>query len=110
MPVYSNTGPPQPLPRVAGNFSVDNTWYRAEVLEIINNNDQPTQYKLRYIDYGNTETVTVDRIRALPPEFQKTPAQAKKQNLHILQPLIQIVSLDQKLLNFLNHYVGEKTF
>jgi len=81
MPVYSNTGPPQPLPRVAGNFSVDNTWYRAEVLEIINNNDQPTQYKLRYIDYGNTETVTVDRIRALPPEFQKTPAQAKKAKL-----------------------------
>jgi len=81
MPVQSNNSLPQPLPRVAGNFSVDNTWYRAEVLEIINNNDQPTLYKLRYIDYGNTETVTVDRIRALPQEFQKTPAQAKKAKL-----------------------------
>jgi hypothetical protein len=50
-----NTTPVQTLPRVAGNFSVDNTWYRAEVLEIIppvTSEDQPL-YKLRYIDYGN---------------------------------------------------------
>jgi endonuclease YncB( thermonuclease family) len=75
-------GPPAPLPRVAGNFSVDNTWYRAEVLEIISaTTSQPALYKLRYIDYGNTETVTVDRIRALPAEFQKQPAQAKRAKL-----------------------------
>lgn len=79
------TGPqavPVALPRVAGNFSVDNTWYRAEVLEIIPATaTQPALYKLRYIDYGNTETVTVDRIRALPAEFQKQPAQAKRAKL-----------------------------
>jgi staphylococcal nuclease domain-containing protein 1 len=75
-------GPPAALPRVAGNFSVDNTWYRAEVLEIISATaTQPAYYKLRYIDYGNTETVTVDRIRALPAEFQKQPAQAKRAKL-----------------------------
>jgi len=73
---------PAPLPRVAGNYTVDNTWYRAEVLEISNAiGDQPALYKLRYIDYGNTEVVTADRIRALPQEFQKTPAQAKKAKL-----------------------------
>lgn len=74
-----NAQPPQPLPRVAGNFSVDNTWYRAEVLEIIPG-EQPL-YKLRYVDYGNTETVPGDRIRALPEEFQKTPFQAKRAKL-----------------------------
>lgn len=34
---------------VAGKFSVDNNWYRAEVLRVINDNE----YELRYVDYGN---------------------------------------------------------
>jgi len=82
MPTPTTGGPPPALPRVAGNFSVDNTWYRAEVLEIIPATaNQAALYKLRYIDYGNTETVTVDKIRALPAEFQKQPAQAKRAKL-----------------------------
>lgn len=54
MPVYNPQTGPISLPRVAGNFSADNTWYRAEVLEIIPATaSQPVLYRLRYIDYGN---------------------------------------------------------
>lgn len=37
---------------VVAKFSVDNNWYRAEVLRVINNKG-PQQFELRYVDYGN---------------------------------------------------------
>jgi len=68
--------------KVAGLFSVDNLWYRAEVLEIIPGlGEASAEYRLRYIDYGNTEVVTKDKIRVLPQEFQNIPPQARKAKL-----------------------------
>jgi len=53
---------------VAGRFTVDGTWYRAEVIRFLPNT-QPQQFELRYIDYGNTEIVTAANIRKLPLEI-----------------------------------------
>jgi len=65
---------------VAGQFTVDNTWYRAQVLRIIPGATEREEktYELRYLDYGNSEIVTKKNIRQLDDEFQKTPAQAHK--------------------------------
>jgi len=49
---------------VAGQFTVDDNWYRAEVQKITGDKVQ-----LLYVDYGNVETVPVSRIRTLPADF-----------------------------------------
>jgi len=66
---------------VAAHFSVDKTWYRAEVINIIAQPGKDTYYVLRYIDYGNTETVKEDAIRELPEEFKLLPPQARRAKL-----------------------------
>jgi len=66
---------------VAAHFSVDKTWYRAEVINIIKTPGKDTQYVLRYIDYGNTETVKEESIRELPEEFKGLPPQARRAKL-----------------------------
>jgi staphylococcal nuclease domain-containing protein 1 len=84
---------------VAGRFTLDNHWYRAEVIRIIkpksekkkketSENEeepetQPVGYEVVYIDYGNTEIIHSDRIRTLQPDFnEKTlPRQSHKAKL-----------------------------
>jgi len=49
---------------VAGQFTVDEHWYRAEVQKIVGDKAQ-----LLYVDYGNVETIPLSRVRALPKDF-----------------------------------------
>jgi len=70
---------------VAAKFSVDDNWYRAEVLRIITSKEKPDEkeYELRYVDYGNTEVTSTKNIRKLDPDFAVTkfPGQARKGKL-----------------------------
>lgn len=50
---------------VAAKFSVDENWYRAEVLKISKDQD----YTVIFVDYGNVEVVTADSLRPLASEF-----------------------------------------
>lgn len=67
---------------VRGQFSEDQQWYRAKVLEVSGN-----KYKLQYVDYGNSEYVPAERIRLLPPNFHALPAQAQYAGLAFVKPL-----------------------
>ncbi|KAJ8317099.1 hypothetical protein KUTeg_005003 [Tegillarca granosa] len=49
----------------AGQFSVDNTWYRARVESL----DGKNKVNVVYIDYGNKETISVDHLRELHPDL-----------------------------------------
>ena len=42
------------------HFEYDNNWYRAEVLNVRESPDS-VEAEVFYIDYGNIETVTIDR-------------------------------------------------
>ena len=42
-------------------YSVDSCWYRAEVISMETMSDAQTYVGVLYVDYGNTEYVTVDR-------------------------------------------------
>lgn len=53
---------------VAGRFTVDDAYYRAEVQKVIHQGDRVT-YQLLYVDYGNVEIVDGSRVRALPAQF-----------------------------------------
>ena len=45
---------------VISQFSGDGRWYRARVLSC--NETNPPTYDVTYIDYGNTEPQTIDRL------------------------------------------------
>ncbi|KAK0158458.1 hypothetical protein PV328_009458 [Microctonus aethiopoides] len=52
-------------------YSEDSTWYRAVIQSV-----ESTGAIVRFIDYGNTELVTFDKIKILQEEFTKLPTQA----------------------------------
>ncbi|KAI9187680.1 hypothetical protein H9P43_002071 [Blastocladiella emersonii ATCC 22665] len=62
---------------VSAQFTADNAWYRARVRKVAKN-----AITVFYIDYGNAEVVSMDRIRALPAAFASAlPAQAQEARL-----------------------------
>lgn len=42
------------------SFGMDRCWYRARVLNV-DRGVKPTKVEVFYIDYGNTETVSIDK-------------------------------------------------
>ena len=55
----------------AAKFSLDDGWYRANVLEVKDNS-----VSVFYIDYGNSETLSLSRLKVLNSRFQSLPSQA----------------------------------
>ena len=55
----------------AAKFSLDDGWYRAKVLEVKGNS-----VSVLYIDYGNSETLSLSRLKVLNSKFQNLPSQA----------------------------------
>jgi hypothetical protein len=69
--------PPTKGSFVAAQFTYDNEWYRAKVMDVV----QPTPHasplvKVFYVDYGNQEVLSVIRLQPLPPQFCVLPTQA----------------------------------
>ncbi|XP_071091157.1 tudor domain-containing 6-like [Haliotis cracherodii] len=62
---------------VIGQFSKDDGWYRAEVLEV----DQ-TKVKVLYVDFGNVEDIDYTRLRAGREAFAQFPIQCLICQLH----------------------------
>lgn len=52
----------------AAQFSLDKVWYRAVILERV-----PDGYRVRYMDFGNSEEVQDGGVWPLPEEFQHFP-------------------------------------
>ena len=62
---------PRPGQACCTQFSEDRQWYRS-VVEAVSSEG----VKVHFVDYGNGETVTGDRIRLLKQEFLEIPVQA----------------------------------
>jgi len=57
---------------VAAQFTVDDQWYRAQILGdniTKGSKEEPSHYEVRYVDYGNRELLSKDRIRVLPADY-----------------------------------------
>jgi len=69
--------------KCAGKFSFDNCWYRAVCVA-----RYPTQEAclLVYVDYGNSEMVSLANMRSLPTEFWSFPAQSIRCFFNIKPP------------------------
>ena len=57
-------------------FAQDSLWYRGKVLEIDQN-----EVTVQYVDYGNTETKSINEIKLMHPTFYTLPGQAIKCSL-----------------------------
>ena len=55
----------------AAKFTLDDGWYRAKVLEV-----QGDYVSVLYIDYGNSETLSLSRLKVLNSKFHSLPSQA----------------------------------
>lgn len=71
-------------------FSEDNQWYRALVEE-----NNANKLSVRFIDYGNTETLSISRTKVLNDAFFVEPPLAIKCSLHGVQPLAAQTWLDE---------------
>ena len=55
----------------AAKFTLDDGWYRAKVLKV-----QGNDISVFYIDYGNSETLSLSRLKILNSKFQSLASQA----------------------------------
>lgn len=65
-------------------FSGDGHWYRGLVKEIFQDNKKA---KVHFVDYGNVETVDMDKLRTILPQFLKLPFQGIRCWLSDIKPV-----------------------
>ncbi|XP_013173923.1 PREDICTED: uncharacterized protein LOC106122488 isoform X1 [Papilio xuthus] len=63
-------------------FNEDGQWYRATILQYSNDTNQ---IKVRYVDYGNIELVTLADVREINKEFINLPPLTLSATLHNVQ-------------------------
>lgn len=83
----------QPGQECCAQFSQDCLWYRARVLEC----PSSEQVRVQFVDFGNSELSSPDKIRAMTDEFFKLPAQALKLSLANICPTHQVWSQEAAL-------------
>jgi staphylococcal nuclease domain-containing protein 1 len=54
---------------VAAQFTLDDLWYRAQIIGEPQKNSKDQLFEVRYLDYGNREFLGTNRIRELPREY-----------------------------------------
>lgn len=93
---------PNPGLECCALFSLDNTWYRARVLEC----PKPGEVVVQYVDFGNSELITSDKIRPMKDQFFELPAQALKLSLANVRPADQV--WNQEAVEWLKHILNHK--
>ncbi|CAG8762154.1 19201_t:CDS:10, partial [Cetraspora pellucida] len=67
---------------VSAQFTEDDQWYRARIRKNI---PEKESVEVVYIDYGNSETIPVSRIRSIPDNFKQLPPHAYEAMLSFLK-------------------------
>ncbi|KFM72251.1 RING finger protein 17, partial [Stegodyphus mimosarum] len=84
-------------------FSVDNLWYRAEVISA---SASASKVKVHFVDYGNSELVPLSDI-STEIIMQTFPRQCLECVLYGIKP-VDSATWDQEILNFLHNQFVEK--
>ncbi|CAL1541995.1 unnamed protein product [Lymnaea stagnalis] len=87
---------------VCAKFTEDNVWYRATVESC----DPDNQYTVRFVDFGNTDVVSADRLAALSSDLSTSlipPFTTRCQQTNI--PLSVVVSATEKIKELVNNEV-----
>jgi len=103
----SNAFIPQKGDLVKAQFTADDAWYRAEVIAATAEGN----FKVFYLDYGNSEAIPSSRIRKLGSEFgvKELKPQAHEAQLAYIQPPKLNEDYGQDAAEFLKDLVWGKT-
>jgi len=72
--------PPKRGEMCIAQFSLDNRWYRAYIESVAGNT-----YDVTFVDFGNKESVPVERVRAMDSSLGAVPVQAQECELAYLK-------------------------
>lgn len=67
---------------VAAKFSYDNKWYRAEVINVV----EDSQYEVFFVDYGDLEVLSIDNVFELRTDMLSLRLQAVECSLANTKP------------------------
>ncbi|KAL5010752.1 hypothetical protein ScPMuIL_013057 [Solemya velum] len=69
-------------------YTCDNSWYRARVKNVLGSNIHSPSFKIevQYMDYGNSEITTIDRVRKMQSKFLKSGDFLIECGLHDIAP------------------------
>ncbi|XP_074015034.1 tudor domain-containing protein 1 [Numenius arquata] len=85
-------------------FTEDNLWYRAAVVEYVSEDS----VLVGYIDYGNREVLSLTKLRPMIPRLMDLPAQAIRCTLAGIKP--PLGAWTSKTTLFMNQLVKDKVF
>jgi len=86
-------------------FSGDHKWYRTSVIERPKGN----QVTVLYVDYGNTETVSLNSLKSIDKKFTTLPYQAKECFLaYIKVPTVDEEEFGHEAAEFFRELVWDK--
>ena len=66
-------------------YDADECWYRCQVLENVGGN----RVKLRYVDFGNVECISVNEVYSLDSKFTQLPSAGVLCSLNAVKPVFQ---------------------
>jgi len=90
---------------VKAQFTADDAWYRAKVAKVLGDDE----FKVFYVDYGNSETIPSSRIRRLSEEHKKLQSQAVESILAYLKTPPIEEEYGKEAAEFLKDLVWGKT-
>ncbi|CAG8709870.1 438_t:CDS:1, partial [Ambispora leptoticha] len=67
---------------VSAQFTQDDQWYRAKIKKYL---PEKKTVEVIYIDYGNSETIPLSRVRPIPPNFLQLPPQSHEAMLSFIK-------------------------
>lgn len=59
----------------------EDSWHRAKLIELIENDGGSDSFLVKYIDFGNTDIVAKDSLRELPDDLREIPNVVQKSEL-----------------------------
>ncbi|RKP10055.1 hypothetical protein THASP1DRAFT_22190 [Thamnocephalis sphaerospora] len=90
----------------SARFTEDNQWYRARVRRHV---DGGKSVEVHYIDYGNAETLPLERVRPLPDNFTKLPAQSREAVFAFLKVPARSSDYGDEAAQCIGNLVGGRT-
>ncbi|CAG8535934.1 16494_t:CDS:10 [Racocetra fulgida] len=90
---------------VSAQFTEDDQWYRARIRKNI---PEKESVEVVYIDYGNSETIPLSRIRSIPDNFKQLPPHACEAVLSFLKVPDREADYGGEAYERLRDFVGSK--